>query len=99
MNIKEAKKQIKNTVLTYLSKNEFNEYEIPLHKQRPIFLLGTPGIGKTAVMEQISQELNIGFVSYSMTHQSREESLDNRQNGFPPGRQMHFLRLRQCHQE
>lgn len=75
MNIKEAKKQIKNTVLTYLSKNEFNEYEIPLHKQRPIFLLGTPGIGKTAVMEQISQELNIGFVSYSMTHHTRQSAL------------------------
>ena len=75
MNIKDAKNQIKNTVLAYLSKNEYGEYRIPLHKQRPVFLMGAPGIGKTAIMEQISRELGIAFLSYSMTHHTRQSAL------------------------
>ena len=57
MNIKEAKNQIKNAMTAYFTKNEFGDYVIPIEKQRPIFLMGPPGIGKTAVMEQIAQEL------------------------------------------
>ena len=75
MNITEAKHQIKNTITAYLSKNEYGEYEIPLERQRPVFLMGPPGIGKTAIMEQIAQELGIGIVSYSMTHHTRQSAL------------------------
>ena len=75
MNIKEAKDYIKNTVLVYLKKDEYGEYRIPVAKQRPIFLLGSPGIGKTAIMEQIASELNIALVSYSMTHHTRQSAL------------------------
>lgn len=39
------------------------------------FLLGSPGIGKTAIMEQIAQELGIALVSYSMTHHTRQSAL------------------------
>ena len=59
MNIKEAKNYIKDTVKIYLKKDEEGEYRIPIVRQRPIFLLGAPGIGKTAIMEQIAQELGI----------------------------------------
>ncbi len=75
MNIKEAKNYIKDTVQLYLKKDEFGEYRIPVVRQRPIFLLGAPGIGKTAIMEQIAQELEIGLVSYSMTHHTRQSAL------------------------
>lgn len=75
MNIKRAKDDIKDTVRLYLKKNEFGEYRIPTVRQRPIFLLGAPGIGKTAVMEQIAQELGIALVSYSMTHHTRQSAL------------------------
>ena len=57
MNIKQAKDYIKDCVKIYLKKDEFGEYRIPVVRQRPIFLLGAPGIGKTAVMEQIAQLL------------------------------------------
>ncbi len=67
MNIKEAKNYIKDTVNLYLKKEEDGEYRIPVVRQRPVFLLGAPGIGKTAIMEQIAQELGIALVSYSMT--------------------------------
>ena len=75
MNIKEAKQQVKNAITAYFSKDEFGEYEIPLERQRPIFLMGPPGIGKTAIMEQIAQELGVGLVSYSMTHHTRQSAL------------------------
>lgn len=75
MNIKQAKEYIKNSINLYLKKDEFGEYRIPVVRQRPIFLLGAPGIGKTAVMEQIAQEMGIALVSYSMTHHTRQSAL------------------------
>lgn len=75
MNIKQAKDYIKNTVDLYLKKDSFGEYRIPVVRQRPIFLLGAPGVGKTAIMEQIAQELGIALASYSMTHHTRQSAL------------------------
>lgn len=75
MNIQEAKEQIKQSVSIYLMRDEFGNYRIPLERQRPVFLLGAPGIGKTAIMEQIAGELQIGLVSYSMTHHTRQSAL------------------------
>ena len=54
MNIKEAKEQIKNAITAYFTKDNFGNYIIPIEKQRPIFLMGAPGIGKTAIMEHDS---------------------------------------------
>ena len=75
MNIKQAKEQIKNAMTAYFTKDEFGGYVIPIEKQRPIFLMGPPGIGKTAIMEQIAQELGVALVSYSMTHHTRQSAL------------------------
>lgn len=75
MNIKQAKEYIRNTVDLYLKKDSYGEYRIPVVRQRPVFLLGAPGVGKTAIMEQIAQELGIALVSYSMTHHTRQSAL------------------------
>ena len=75
MNIKEAKEQIKNAMTAYFTKDEFGGYVIPIEKQRPVFLMGPPGIGKTAIMEQIASELGVGLISYSMTHHTRQSAL------------------------
>ncbi len=75
MNIASAKQVIKDTVRIYLKKDEYGEYCIPTVRQRPIFMLGAPGIGKTAIMEQIASEMGIAFVSYSMTHHTRQSAL------------------------
>ena len=75
MNIQEAKQQIKHAMIAYFSKDEYGNYEIPPEQQRPVFLLGAPGIGKTAIMSQIAQELGVGLVSYSMTHHTRQSAL------------------------
>jgi len=75
MNIREAKNEIMRSAEIYLDKNEFGEYTIPYQKQRPIFMVGAPGIGKTAIMEQIASELGIALVSYSMTHHTRQSAI------------------------
>lgn len=75
MNIKQAKEQIQNAMKAYFTKDTFGNYMIPIERQRPIFLMGPPGIGKTAIMEQVANELGIGLVSYSMTHHTRQSAL------------------------
>lgn len=75
MNIKQAKKQIKNAMTAYFTKDQFGNYKIPIEQQRPVFLMGPPGIGKTAIMAQIASELGVGLVSYSMTHHTRQSAL------------------------
>ncbi|MCR5638511.1 MAG: AAA family ATPase, partial [Lachnospiraceae bacterium] len=75
MNIKDAKQQIKNAMVAYFTKDEFGNYEISIEKQRPVFLMGPPGIGKTAIMEQIAAEMGVGLLSYSMTHHTRQSAL------------------------
>ncbi|MCD8148521.1 MAG: AAA family ATPase [Clostridiales bacterium] len=75
MNIQEAKEQIEKTVKIYLAKDRYGGYRIPIQRQRPVFLLGAPGIGKTAIMEQIVEELGLALVSYSMTHHTRQSAL------------------------
>ena len=75
MNIKDAKEQIRNAIIAYFTKDEYGEYRIAIEDQRPVFLIGPPGIGKTAIMQQIASELGIGLVSYSMTHHTRQSAL------------------------
>ena len=81
MNIKQAKEEIKNTVLAYLLKDGTGEYKIPVIRQRPILLIGPPGIGKT----QIARECKIALVSYTMTHHTRQSAV-----GLPFIRQEEF---------
>lgn len=75
MNIKRAKQEIKDAIEAYLLKDEEENYEIPVIRQRPIFLIGAPGIGKTQIMEQIARECSLGLVSYTITHHTRQSAI------------------------
>lgn len=75
MNIKRAKEEIKNTIEAYLTRDEFGAYAIPVIRQRPVLLIGPPGVGKTQIMEQISQECQVGLVSYTITHHTRQSAI------------------------
>ena len=75
MTIKEAKQEILHTLQVYFEKNEWGQYEIPVEKQRPILLMGPPGIGKTAIMEQIASEADVALVSYTITHHTRQSAI------------------------
>ena len=75
MNIRQAKEEIKHTVQAYLKKDESGAYRIPAIRQRPILMMGPPGIGKTQIMEQIARECRIGLVSYTITHHTRQSAV------------------------
>jgi hypothetical protein len=75
MNIREAKEEIKKTVQAYTARTEDGTYRIPVQRQRPVLLIGPPGIGKTAIMEQIARECSLGFVAYTMTHHTRQSAI------------------------
>ncbi len=75
MNIQQATRQIEGAVRAYLSKDEHGIYRIPTQMQRPIIMMGPPGIGKTAIVSQIADRLGVNFVSYSITHHTRQSAL------------------------
>ena len=75
MNIQEAKTEVIHTVRAYIAKNEDGEYKIPQIRQRPVLLMGPPGIGKTAIVEQAAEECAVGLVSYTITHHTRQSAV------------------------
>lgn len=75
ISINEVKKVIMESVTIYLAKDEEGKYLMPQSKQRPLFLSGPAGIGKTEIVEQAAQACGIGFVSYSLTHHTRQSAV------------------------
>lgn len=75
MNIKQAKAEIIHTIQAYLQKDEDGFYKIPAIRQRPVLLMGPPGVGKTQIMEQAARECKIGLVSYTITHHTRQSAV------------------------
>ena len=77
MDIRQAKQQIKNAMTAYFTKDELGQLpSFPFERQRPVFLhrragnrqnrhhgADRPGAGRR------------GFVSYSMTHHTRQSAL------------------------
>lgn len=75
MNIKQAKQEIANTLRAYLAKDGLGNYLIPSVRQRPVLLMGPPGIGKTQIMEQVAAESGVGLVAYTITHHTRQSAI------------------------
>lgn len=75
MNIREAKEEIVRTIRAYTAKDENGCYQIPVLRQRPVLLMGPPGIGKTAIMEQAAEECQVGLVAYTITHHTRQSAV------------------------
>ena len=75
MDIREAKVQLTHAVRAYLAKDGQGLPLTRKDQQRPIILIGPPGIGKTAIVSQVARELGINLVSYSMTHHTRQSAL------------------------
>ena len=85
MNIKRAKEEIERTVRAYLTRDPLGEYAIPAVRQRPILLMGPPGIGKTQILEQAARECGVTLVAYTITHHTRQSAV-----GLPFIRQKHY---------
>ena len=75
MDIKQAKQELRQTIRAYTARTEDGLWRIPREKQRPVLLMGPPGIGKTAILSQLAQEEHVGLVCYTMTHHTRQSAL------------------------
>ncbi len=75
MNIKRAKQEILDTLEAYLLKDEEGNYLMPQVHQRPVLLMGAPGIGKTQIVEQAAREAKVALVAYTITHHTRQSAI------------------------
>ncbi len=75
MNIQQAKEEIARTVRAYTRRLPDGSHVIPVEKQRPLLLIGPPGIGKTAIVQQVAAETGVGLVAYTMTHHTRQSAI------------------------
>ena len=75
MDIAQAKQELRRTIRAYTAKTEDGVYRMPRRMQRPVLLIGPPGIGKTAILSQLAQEEHIGLAAYTMTHHTRQSAL------------------------
>ena len=75
MDIKQAKEVLRRTFLAYTERDADGALCIPALRQRPLLLIGPPGIGKTAILSQLAEELGAGLVAYTMTHHTRQSAL------------------------
>ena len=78
MNIKDAKQELLHTIQIYTHKDAKGRFLMPAVRQRPLLLIGPPGIGKTAIMEQAARECGINLVSYTITHHTRHSVMASR---------------------
>ena len=75
MDIKRAKQEIERTVKAYLARDAAGNYRIPALRQRPILLMGPPGVGKTQIVEQAARECGVALVAYTITHHTRQSAV------------------------
>lgn len=75
MDIQAAKEEIRNTLRAYLQKDPDGNYCYPTVRQRPLLLMGPPGVGKTAIVEQAAREAGLPLVAYTMTHHTRQSAV------------------------
>lgn len=75
MTIEKAKQEMKDKVAAYQRTDDFGRPEIPRHFQNPIFLEGQAGVGKTSIVRQVAEELDIGYVAYPLTHMTRQNAM------------------------
>ncbi len=75
INMEKAKEEIRKGIRAYLEKDEKGKYVIDRFYRMPYYLYGRPGIGKTQIVSQIAEEMGVGFLSYTLTHHTRNTLL------------------------
>ncbi len=71
LTIGQAKEELKNGIRSYFAKDREGNYLCGRTQRIPFFLFGAPGIGKTEITKQVAKELDLGYVSFSITHHTR----------------------------
>ena len=75
MNIQQAIDQLETALRCYTALDEMGMPLVPPEAQRPLYLIGPPGVGKTDAVVQVARRLGVGLVSYTMTHHTRQSAL------------------------
>ncbi|MDO4531451.1 MAG: AAA family ATPase, partial [Bacillota bacterium] len=70
--IQQAYQNITQAIQIYFQKDRYGNYQMERRRARPICLMGPSGIGKTEIVRQAAMENNLAFLSYSITHHTRQ---------------------------
>lgn len=70
--IAQARRTLNQTARIYFARDRRGHYRMPRRRARPVCLMGPSGIGKTEIVRQTAQENGLAFLSYSITHHTRQ---------------------------
>lgn len=70
--IQQARKTLLQAVRVYFRKDRLGHYAMDRRRARPLCLLGPAGVGKTEIVRQVAEENGLAFLSYSITHHTRQ---------------------------
>lgn len=73
--IAQAKTALEQTAKLYFSKDKNGSYRMDRRRARPVCLMGPAGIGKTEIVRQVAEEQGLAFLSYSVTHHTRQSAI------------------------
>lgn len=73
--IAQAKTALEQTARLYFSKDKNGSYRMDRRRARPVCLMGPAGIGKTEIVRQVAEEQELAFLSYSVTHHTRQSAI------------------------
>lgn len=73
--IAQAHDAIAQAARIYFTRDQLGNYRIDRRRARPLCLMGPAGIGKTEVVRQVAQEQGLAFLSYSITHHTRQSAI------------------------
>ena len=73
--IAQAKTALQQTAALYFSKDRKGRYRMDRRRARPVCLMGPAGIGKTEIVRQVAEEQGLAFLSYSVTHHTRQSAI------------------------
>lgn len=75
VNIRQAKEALAQSVDMYFSQDAQGNWRLSRHRARPVCLMGPTGIGKTEIVRQVAEEKGLAFLSYSVTHHTRQSAI------------------------
>lgn len=70
--IAQAKNAIAQAARIYFRRDGTGRYTMNRRRARPLCLMGPAGVGKTEIVRQVAQEQGLAFLSYSVTHHTRQ---------------------------
>ena len=70
--IAQAKDTIAQAADIYFSRDQRGRYRMERRRARPVCLMGPAGVGKTEIVRQVAQDKGLAFLSYSITHHTRQ---------------------------